>query len=67
MAKVNDPDMDDSTISSVRHSDFVIPSCFGIRTSSFLMLDHTAPDAPDLAMMREHVNTSVAATKKCAQ
>ena len=37
-----------------------------IRASS-LALDHAAADALDLAVMREHVDTSVAAAKKCTQ
>ena len=32
-----------------------------------LTLDHTAADPLDLAVMREHMNTSVAAAEKCAQ
>src|SRR5437870_9465418 len=48
-----------------RHSDFVIPSCFDVRVSSFF--NNPAPDTLDLVMMREHVNTSVAPAKKCTE
>ena len=31
------------------------------------MLNHSTPDTPDLGMMREHMDTSVASTKKCTE
>src|SRR6266705_4455907 len=46
---------------------FVIPSCFGIRASSFLVLNHPSPDTPNLCMMREDMDAPGASTKKCAQ
>src|SRR6266536_2900480 len=46
-----------------RHSFVLRHSCFVISLS----FDHTAPDTLDLAMMCEHVNTSVAAAKKCTE
>ena len=49
---------------SFDHSSFVIISSFVIPYSSFPMLNNPASDTLDLGMMREHVNTSITATKK---
>ncbi len=38
-----------------------------MRNSFAALNHHTASDAPDLAMVREHVNASVASTEKRAQ
>jgi hypothetical protein len=51
----------------LRHSDFVIPSCFGIRASSFLRFNHAAANALNLRMMREHMHVPITPAKKCAQ